>query len=47
MKNNSEIEIFENNWDEVNGPLMVSIWILTAGLAKIGFHEAHRISYEF
>ena len=41
--NEPEIELFENNWEDVNGPLMICFWILAAGLAKIGFHEAHRI----
>ena len=35
--------LVEWHWEEVQGPLVVCIWVLIAGIAKIGFHEAHRL----
>jgi hypothetical protein len=32
------------NWDEVKIPLVISLWILFAGIAKIGFHYANRVA---
>ena len=42
LKIDTNIKV-EWHWEEVRGPLIVCIWVLIAGLAKIGFHEAHRL----
>ncbi|CAG5080570.1 Oidioi.mRNA.OKI2018_I69.PAR.g9650.t1.cds [Oikopleura dioica] len=45
MEETSELlPIIGLNWDEVKIPLVISLWILFAGIAKIGFHYANRVA---
>jgi len=32
------------NWDDVKIPLVICMWVLFAGIAKIGFHYANRVA---
>ena len=32
------------NWEDVKIPLVVCMWVLFAGIAKIGFHYANRVN---
>jgi len=36
------IPILGINWESVKVPLVICLWILLAGIAKIGFHHANK-----
>lgn len=38
------IPIVQLNWDDVKIPLVICMWVLFAGIAKIGFHYANRVA---
>ena len=38
----NNIFIVTLNWEDVKIPLVVCMWVLFAGIAKIGFHYANR-----
>jgi len=38
------IPIIQLNWEDVKVPLVICLWVLFAGIAKIGFHYANRVA---